>query len=163
MQRAGNSLLCVSVHHSDSDYLDRLRPNLDLARRWSRDLGVPLELRPSIQTWTRRYRGHGTSMLPFEDEDPETSWEICPCKLSRQIHDGALWKCPALAYLPIQAKFVWLDRAWDRYLAYRPLPPTADEQEVRAFLSQADEPWCRMCPAARRPFAPPNPLRPSLP
>ena len=158
--KAGNTRLCLSIHHSDADYLDRLRPNLELVGRWQQELGLPAEVRPSIRNWTRRYRGHGAGMMPFEDGDPSTSWEICACKASRQIHEGALWKCPALAYLPVQAKFVKLDPAWDPYLAYQPLPPTADRQQVRAFLDREEEPWCAMCPAARRPFAPPNPLRP---
>ena len=57
-------------------------------------------------------------MLPFEDDRPRQSWEICSTKACKQLHDGKLWKCPPLAYLKLQETKYNLSPKWDPYLGY---------------------------------------------
>ena len=62
-------------------------------------------MRPSVVHWLAQYKGFGDKMEPFEDNNPKSSWNACVSKLCVQLHQGKLWKCPALAYLPMQAKY----------------------------------------------------------
>ena len=118
-----------------------------------------METWQSHGNWTRRYLGFGADMLPFEDGRPRQSWEICPARNCKQLHDGKLWKCAPLAYLGLQKAKYQLSSKWDPYLRYQPLEPTCTDAELDGFLAREDEASCAMCPAERRPFELPVPLR----
>ena len=92
------------------------------------DKGAEVEVRPSIQHWIRQYQGFGDTMEPYEDNDPKNSWKYCVSKLCVQLHEGKLWKCPALAYLPMQAEKYNLSEKWDPYLKYVPLDQECGEK-----------------------------------
>jgi MoaA/NifB/PqqE/SkfB family radical SAM enzyme len=151
--------LIVSVHHDSEEYRERLKPVFDLLEAWRRDRKVLIELRPSDKNWTRRYEGFGNAMAPFDDGDPRSSWEICPARHCKQLHDGQIWKCAPLAYLPMQKGKYRLSEKWDPYLAYRPLDPGCSNAELQTFAALEDEAACGMCPAKQRFFELPNPLR----
>ncbi|MCK1652147.1 radical SAM protein [Bradyrhizobium sp. 149] len=155
----GNASLALSVHHNDPSYLEKLRPAFDLLAAWQRDHGTVVETRQSDQGWTRRYLGSGAEMLPFEDDRSRQSWEVCPAKYCKQLHDGQLWKCPPLAYLNLQKAKYDLSPKWDPYLRYKPLDPTCTDRELVEFLQREDEQACSMCAAEVRRFSLPNPLR----
>ena len=155
----GNADLALSIHHDGAGYLERLRPVLELLATWQRDHGTIVHTWHSHEGWTRRYLGFGAEMLPFEDGRPRQSWEICPAKNCKQLHDGKLWKCPPLAYLALQKAKYELSNKWDPYLKYRPLDAGCTDDELDEFLALEDEAACSMCAAERLPFRPPNPLR----
>lgn len=155
----GNAGLALSIHHQDTAYVERLRPVFDLLANWQRDHGTTVETRQSHEGWTRRYLGFGDAMLPFEDGQPRQSWEVCPARYCKQLHDGKLWKCPPLAYLELQKSKYNLSPKWDPYLRYRPLDITCTDCELDDFLALEDEQACAMCSAEVRRFALPNPLR----
>lgn len=163
MRDAGNSLLSLSIHHDAPEYRKRLAPTIDLLRSWQADYGTAISIRPSFKFWTRRYEGIGAEMMPYEDNDPRRSWEICPSKYCRQLFDGKLWKCPPITYLGMQKRKYGLAEKWDPYLAYQPLSPDCSDDELRAFLKRQEESICNMCPAYPRNFSLPNPMeRPKL-
>ena len=156
---AGNTDLWLSVHHDDPAYTERLRPVRELLANWQREHGTAIDIRPSHARWTRRYRGFGGDMLPFEDGRPRESWKICPAKWCKQLIDGKIWKCAPLAYLGMQKAKYELSEKWDPYLRYRPLDPSCSDRELDEFLALEDEPACSMCSAERRRFTLPNPMR----
>jgi hypothetical protein len=155
----GNASIALSVHHRDPEYLERLRPVFDLLEGWQRDHGTVVETRHSDRRWTRRYLGFGAGMLPYEDGKTRKSWEICPAKHCKQLHDGKLWKCSPLAYLGLQKEKYDLSPKWDPYLQYKPLEPNCSDRELDEFLRREDEEACSMCSAEVRSFSLPNPLR----
>ena len=159
MAAAGNTNLRLSVHHDDAVYTERLRPVRELLANWQRGHGIAVHVRPAHTRWTRRHRGFGDDMLPFEDGRPRRSWEICPSRWYKQLHDGKIWKCPPLAYLGMQKARYELSEQWDPYLRYRPLDPSCGDRELDAFLAIEDEAVCSMCSAEPRRFALPNPMR----
>ena len=159
LEADGNASLALSVHHNDPTYLERLRPAFDLLAAWQRDHGTIVETRQSDEGWTRRYLGSGAEMLPFEDGRSRQSWEICPARYCKQLHDGKLWKCPPLAYLNLQKAKYDLSPKWDPYLRYAPLAPTCTDRELDEFLQREDEQACSMGSAEVLRFSLPNPLR----
>jgi hypothetical protein len=155
----GNADLVLSIHHDEAGYLARLRPVFELLEAWKRDHGIAVRTWNSHKSWTRRYLGTGAAMLPFEDEQPRRSWEICPSRLCKQLHDGKLWKCAPLAYLGMQKAKYGLSEKWDPYLRYSALDPTCADGDLDRFLALEDEAVCSMCSAEHRRFSLPNPMR----
>ncbi len=152
--------LGVSVHHdSNPEYIEKFKPVFKLIKDW-REKGALIELRPSIKRWLRQYKGYGDMMEPYEDNDPESSWKACVSRLCVQLHEGKLWKCPALAYLPMQAKKYNLSEKWQPYLKYVPLDSDCTDQELKEFFMRKSESYCSMCPASEDYFEPKNPLLP---
>jgi hypothetical protein len=157
MARDGRTELSMSIHHNSIPYLQRIRPMIELAQSWRESHGIRVEIVRSYANWTRRYLGHGESMMPFEDGDPSASWNICPAKHCTQIFEGKLWKCAPLTYLKVLNQKIKLSSAWDRYLSYAPLSPDCTDEELVSFLAKEEEDVCSMCPATVRPFRLPDP------
>tara|TARA_Y100000022_G_scaffold199244_1_gene211271 strand:+ start:5802 stop:6539 length:738 start_codon:yes stop_codon:yes gene_type:complete len=157
--RKTRTVLGVSIHHDSPEYNKRFAPVYKLMREWM-DKGAEIEVRPSIQHWIRQYQGFGNTMEPYEDNDPKNSWKYCVSKLCVQLHEGKLWKCPALAYLPMQAEKYNLSEKWDPYLKYVPLDQECSEKELRDFFTRREESFCKMCPNAEHYFTPDSPLKP---
>ena len=150
--------LVISVHHDAPDYARALEPVRTLVEGWQAAHKLRVAWRPSFRYWTRRYHGYGSSMKPFADGDQRASWDNCPAKECVQLFEGKLWKCPALAYLPMQHAKYRLGDEWQPYLRYQALGPYAELRQIAAFLAQEDEPACLMCPAKPPRFDKPNPL-----
>jgi hypothetical protein len=161
LAEAGLARLEISVHHGSDAYRGRLEPVIALVESWIGDYGIDVRYVHSHERWTRRYKGFGAAMKPFEDRDPKRSWKSCPARRCPQIHEGALWKCAPLAFLPMQDRKYGLSDKWAPYLAYRPLQPDCSDRELRAFLRRKTEPSCAMCAARPERFAPglPFPVR----
>jgi hypothetical protein len=152
--------LGVSVHSDgDPEYRKKFEPVYQLMKEWIAK-GAPVEMRPSIIHWIRQYKGFGDKMEPYEDNDPKKSWKYCVSKLCVQLHEGKLWKCPALAYLPMQAEKYNLSEKWDPYLKYVPLDSACTKEELKEFFTRKEESFCSMCPAKEEFFTPQNPLLP---
>jgi len=159
LARDGNAALYLSVHHDMPEYVERLRPGRELVERWVRDYGIQYIIVRSFEWWTRRYRGQGSAMEPYEDGQPRASWEQCPARYCPQLFEEQLWKCPALAYLRMQNAKHRLSARWSPYLKYQPLAPDCTDGELVEFFAREDEPSCSMCPAAPEKFTMPVPLR----
>lgn len=154
------TVLGVSVHSdNDPEYMEKFEPVYKLMRNWM-DKGAEVELRPSVVRWIRQYKGFGDKMEPYEDNNPKKSWKHCVSKLCVQLHEGKLWKCPALAYLPMQAKKYNLNEKWEPYLKYVPLSHDCNDIELKKFFTKREEEYCKMCPADEHYFIPESPLLP---
>ncbi|BCJ90789.1 radical SAM protein [Terrihabitans soli] len=160
LEKHGPSELVVSVHHGSPEYLSRLEPVRALLAGWQQaHPRVSFSYTPSAGRWTRRYLGEGADMKPFTDKNPRTSWDICPARTCAQLHDGKIWKCAPLAYLPMQAEKFGLGPEWDPYLAYKPLEPGSSSKEIAEFFGRKEENVCSMCSAKKRLFDLPLPYR----
>lgn len=155
----GNARIELSVHSDDESYLKRVLPAIGLMHQWQKAHGTLIHIGKSFRHWHRRYLGEGAAMQPFDDGDARASWEDCPARYCVQMHEGAIWKCPQIAYLAQQDAKVGLGAAWDPYRGYVPLRPDCSDADLAAFLAREDEVICGMCPAHRRIFAPGSPMR----
>ena len=148
LAEAGNVVLEISVHHASPAYTDRLAPTVEMLRGWARTYRFPVRLLPSFGNWTRRYKGIGADMEPYEDEKPRESWEHCPARYCPQIFEAKIWKCAPIAYLRMQHEKYGLSDKWQGYLTYDPLEPGCTDAELVEFFSREEEPVCAMCPAS---------------
>ena len=161
MLLAAGATLAVSIHSKEHpNYIKKFKSGYQLAKQWKNDLGVTVEFWDTNKEWVRQYKGFGDTMMPFEDNNPRKSWEVCISKYAMQLHEGKLWKCPALAYLPMQAKKYNLSEKWEPYLKYKPLDVDCTDDELEEFLNREDEPTCSMCPMNRDVYTKPDPTLP---
>jgi hypothetical protein len=156
--RHSNSFVDVSIHHGSAEYQARLAPVRDLVQSWRRQ-GVQVNYVESYKNWTRRYKGQGPAMEPYEDGRPRQSWEHCPAKHAKQLFEGKLFKCAPLTYLRLQHARHGLSEKWQPYLTYQPLSPDCSDKELRGFCAREEEIYCSMCPAQPERFILPIPLR----
>ena len=159
ISRDGNAVIQLSVHHDSATYLDAIAPHVQLFEDWIRQYGLSFRVSLSHEGWTRRYRGFGHAMEPFEDGNIRASWEHCPSRLCRQVFEGKLWKCSPIAYLRLQDGKYELSERWRPYLAYQPLRSDCSDAELSAFIGKQEEPICAMCPAEPQRIRPGSPLR----
>jgi hypothetical protein len=156
--RAG---MLVTIHHDSPVYQQKVKEILSLLRVWQSVHRFAAQIEESSRRWTRRYKGHGATMLPFEDDDARASWEHCIARSCRQLFRGRLWKCSPIAYLQLQKeRYPALSSQWDRYLGYLPLGPTCSDEQLDQFLRREEEEICTMCAASPEPFTKPDPLIP---
>lgn len=153
-----NARIYLSIHHQSPEYLEELRPNLELLRKWEREHRLRISIYRSFADWRRTYLGRGPGMQPYDDRQPRKSWQNCAARYCPQLFEARIWKCSPLAYLRMQNRKVALSEAWNPYLAYEPLPQDCSDDRMREFFAQEDEPHCGMCPAAPERFAMPLPL-----
>jgi hypothetical protein len=159
LRRDGNAILNLSIHHESPEYREKLAPIMDLVSGWVRTHGIRVEYYQSSRNWTRRYKGFGEAMEPFEDRAPRRSWEVCTAKWCPQVFEGRIWKCAPLAYLPMQHARFGLSAKWAPYLGYRPLVPGCGDEEIDAFFAREEESHCNMCAANPPRFDLPVPIR----
>jgi hypothetical protein len=150
MQEVGNIHMDVSIHHGSWQWGTLIGPTMQLVDAWVRTYGIQVRIRESFKNWRLQYQGQGADMQPFEDGNPQASYDICPAKECPQLFEGAIWKCPPLAYLPMQNEKYRLSEKWAPYLAYEPLQPGCSDEELEAFFRKGVEPVCSMCPATPR-------------
>ena len=154
-----HATLYLSIHHDDPVYREKLKPVFELLNGWIREHRIRAALYKSHTNWTRRYKGEGAAMEPYEDANPRQSWEKCPARYCMQLFEGKLWKCGPLAYLQLQDRRFGLAPKWAPYLNYQPLSPECTEAELREFTSRQEESSCGMCPARPEKFKLPIPIR----
>ena len=139
-----DTILTISLHPLTSRRQeDLVNDAVNLARQYQ-DKGLRLNIARSTSRWRKPYREEGAAMLPFADGDPEKSFSCCgsPCPT---LHQGKLWKCPPLAYLPLIVDSLETKRFWEPYLQYKPLEIDASEEKLAAF-AKGDSQFCDMCP-----------------
>jgi len=159
MKREPRIRLDISIHHDSPEYEAKLGEVRMHLAQWVRDHDISYRLSPSYGRWTRRYKGHGSDMQPYEDNNPQASWDHCSARSCKQLLDGKIWKCAPLAYLPMQNAKYPLSDQWKPYLAYQPLDPGCSDAEMAEFLRRKAESACGMCPAKPERFDLPNPMR----
>lgn len=148
--------LDITRHSVEPAYLAKLDQIVAFVRdAWH----IEPTFRDSQKDWTHIYKGHGKDVMPFSDGDRRKSWKACVSKWCMQLHEGKLWKCPPVAYLPMQHTKFGLSPKWEPYLKYRPLEPDCSDAELEAFCQRQDEDVCNMCPANPVKFVKPDPSK----
>ena len=95
------------------------------------------------------YKGYGINSEPFEDNDPEQSWNNCRAgQKCFQLYESNIYKCCMTAYLQLQKDKYGdlLSKKWDPYLKYIPLSFDSTDDEIIEFFNRKAEPVCGMCP-----------------
>ncbi|SLN45624.1 radical SAM protein [Oceanibacterium hippocampi] len=146
---ATNTRVALTIHSKDPTYMKRVREFEDALNIHGEKTGVNLFHNDRTDVWSHYYKGVGSTMRPFDDKNPRQSWEKCPCRFCPQIHENRLWKCPPIAYLPMQLKkFGLTDHPqWRDYARYDSLGLEGSDAEFEDFLTREEEPICGMCPA----------------
>lgn len=146
-------ILDVSIHSDSQKYAKVMTPKLKIVREW-RDKGanviisdVALNKWDDYSRWRHFYIGEGENIMPFEDNNPEESWNNCPAgQICFQLHEGHIWKCAPLAFLPLmKKKYPNISEKWDPYLKYKPLTSDCSDEEINEFFSRGCESVCSMC------------------
>ncbi len=154
-------ILRLTVHHQSEEYQAKGREILALINGWRKQYFFELIVEEASERWTRRHRGFGAGVLPFEDDNPRKSWENCPAKNCMQLFRNRLWKCSPIAYLRLQKEaHPGISSLWDRYLRYDGLGPGCSDAELETFIQWQDEGICGMCAMAPKAFEKPSPLIP---
>ncbi len=160
-----NFKLSISIHGSSDniEYKKRMKKNLDVVNRWIKEYKIDVSMEPSVGSWRKIYKGFGTTSEPYEDGNPEESWSNCHCEQDCfQLHAEHIYKCPPMAYLPLQKKKYGplLSEKWDPYLKYIPLTPDCSDEEIVEFFNRKCESVCGMCPKNVIEFKKNDPLLP---
>jgi hypothetical protein len=134
--------LFLSVHYNKPAEV------IELVESWGKD-GVPVTIFDYAinKDWRKFYKGHGSEMEPFSDENPRQSWEKCNAKNYFQLFDGKMWKCANIAYLILAKRALNISKKWDEYLAYQPLSPDESKSAITQFFKREEESICSMCPS----------------
>ena len=103
---------------------------------------------PEKTLWEKFYHGYGKNMMPYTDNEPETSWQNCTAKCP-QLYNGKLHKCAPLTFLPLMNDKYGLNEAWKPYLEYKGLSPECSDEELFNWLNLKSEKFCGMCPKKR--------------
>lgn len=156
--------LSISIHSDGSispKYQEKISKALDLARKWQEANGIELHVGDSLNEWVRGYKGFGSEIMPFEDNNAQRSWDNCVTgQQCFQLFEDCLWKCAPLAYLRLQDRRFHLSDEWKPYLQYQPLSPDCTDDEIIEFFNRKAESVCSMCPSDPQNFTKMNPLLP---
>lgn len=156
-----NITLIVSIHGDDHAYNAKMNDIRLLVNEWIKEYKIQVKFVDSYNGWLRFYKGFGNYMMPFEDGDPQASWDSCIAGQDCfQLLDGKIYKCAPLAYLPFQKQKYQLSNKWDHYLTYKPLEPGSTDDEVKEFFGRQAESYCAMCPKNPEMFKKQSPTLP---
>jgi hypothetical protein len=152
-------VLYISIHSNDSEYLKKFEDVKKLVDQWVEKYEIKVTYEKQ-ENWSLPYRGIGNKIEPFNDGDYYESWNNCPTgQKCFQLLDGNIYKCSALAYLPMLNNQINLSSKWDPYLEYKPLTPDCSDQDIIDFFNKGAEKFCSMCPSKPRYFEKPNPFK----
>lgn len=155
-----NCVLHISIHGTSDKYNNLVDKINQTIAEWQTSYKFEVIMEPQT-LWSRGYQGYGKDMLPFEDNNPEASWNHCPSgQECFTLIDNVIYKCAPLAYLPLLDKKFRLNEKWNPYLSYKPLTPTATDAEIEEFFARKAESVCTMCPSSFQIFEKPDPLIP---
>lgn len=143
--------LKISKHGTNNEYNVLWNSIVEQVTIWQEQYKIAVNLWQSDQVWFKAYKGFGSNIEPYEDNDPQSSWDNCITGQDCwQIHDGKIYKCAPLAYLPMLNEKYKLSSKWDHYLTYEPLEPTCTDLELEEFFNRKAESYCAMCPKNRQ-------------
>lgn len=154
--------LTISNHSTSEEYDKKLEAALDIVDRWKET--YDFEVFVDLSDWARVYKGFGKTFQPFEDKNPQKSWDNCVSgQQCFQLYNNKIFKCCMTAYLSLQKEKYKdrLSKKWDPYLKYNPLQPDANESEILEFFQRGAESVCGMCPANPQSFEHRDPLLPT--
>lgn len=143
-------ILSISFHDNSKEYMKKIINNIMLVKKWEKDHGITVTFNKEYEKWNTIYKGYGSNILPFEDNNPKQSWDNCYMNgKCFQLHEGKIWKCPPITYLPLQKEKYGnlLSPKWDPYLKYKPLEPTCSDKDIIEFFNRKEESVCGMCPS----------------
>lgn len=184
--RENKCILQISIHGNETTkkYYEKIRKVFSLVDEWEKKYNIKVinckndgefqNLKPTDDEtyvvyrdmksdWSRSYQGFGINSLPFEDNDPEKSWDNCVAgKQCFQLYEGKIYKCCMTAYLNLQKKKYgnMLSKKWDKYLKYIPLEPSSSNEEIIDFFNKKSELVCGMCPKNPQVFSKKDPTIP---
>ena len=146
-----NCILSVSIHSTPKNekYADKLNKSFEILDRWQETYGITIFKNDMYNNWYMAYKGYGINSEPFEDNDPEQSWNNCRAgQKCFQLYESNIYKCCMTAYLQLQKDKYGdlLSKKWDPYLKYIPLYPDCTDKEIIEFFNRKAEPVCGMCP-----------------
>ena len=142
-----NCGLKISKHGTNTEYNELWKSIESIALEWKEKYNINVDFWKSDVVWFEMYKGFGNSMEPFEDNNPEESWNNCVTGQDCfQIHEGNIYKCAPLAYLPMTGQMYNLSDKWDHYLTYKPITPNCTDKELEDFFNRKAESYCGMCP-----------------
>ena len=131
-----NTTLYVSKHYNSVEYNDKFDSIVDYLEQQQ----IKYKIYRNDKTWFEIYK---PTLLPHEDNDPESSWHNCPTYQDCfQLYDGAIWKCPPVAYINLMSKKYKLDPKWDTYLKYKALQPDCTDKQIVEFFNRGAEFVC---------------------
>ena len=141
-----NTMLTISLHPLESKRQEAVVNDALILAYQHQEKGLQLRIVANKRRWKKYYQGEGNTILPFMDGAPEKSAQSCSTIQCKTLHQGKLWKCPPLAYLPLIADRLETKRFWEPYLRYEPLGIDASDETIAAFI-KGDSLFCDMCPA----------------
>lgn len=110
-----------------------------------------IDVGPEGTSWERFYHGYGKNIRPYNDGDPQASWDNCTSKCP-QLYEGRIHKCAPLTFLPLMDRKFGLSEEWKPYLEYTGLSPVCTDEELVGFFNKGAEAFCGMCPINRPKF-----------
>lgn len=134
--------LVVSLHPVSPSQERVINDAQVLLAKWH-SRGLAAEVSDSPDVWYWMFEGSGAEMRPAKS-NPEKAFAACPNKICSIIHEGKLFKCAQLAFLPLIADKLLHRDEWDEYLGHRPLSVDASDEKISAYLDQPS-PDCSMC------------------
>lgn len=143
----------VSIHYNSPEYLKQLEE----VKLWAAEHSLPIRWRESFRDWSLYYTGAGASARPFNDGNPQASWDICASRWCMQVYNGNLHKCPPMAYLPMHVEKFGGEK-WKPYIR-KGLSPMCTDKELLEFVHRRAESCCGMCPSKPQPISKPDPMR----
>lgn len=154
-----NHIIQLSRHFEHGDFEVQFGNIVELLESWKSKHGINYTISDSFNKWTQRYLEKDGKIHPFTDNNQRQSWEVCKCRTCISLHEGKIWKCPIMAYLPMALKKTGQleDEQWQPYLKYKPLEPDYSDAELVEFLAREDEAVCKMCPSKNIPIVKPDP------
>lgn len=142
--------LKISKHGTNTEYNELWKSIVNTANEWKKQYDIAVNLWEADVVWFKIYKGFGNNIEPYEDNDPEESWNNCITGQDCwQIYNGNIYKCAPLAYLPMLNEKYRLSEKWKHYLTYQPLSPSCTDEELREFFNRKAESYCAMCPKKR--------------
>lgn len=156
-----NCKITLSQHGDSENYNKSFLPAQQILLEWAEKYQIDVEIVPCHTYWFEIYKGYGNNMMPYEDNDPEESWNNCITGQDCfQLLDNKIYKCCMLAYLPYQAKKYKLSPKWDHYLTYAPLTSDCTDDAIIEFFNKKAESYCGMCPKNPRQITTNDPTTP---
>jgi len=142
--------LHLSVHARDDKYLDSINNSIETMLRWEKDYGLKITFGDNVKNWNRFYKGVGREMRPFDDGNPNQSYQVCHSWYCVNLVENKLWKCPQIANLHLVADKFKLNEVseWKRYLGYKGLSVGCSDEELNKFVNRKAEAICSMCPSS---------------
>ena len=140
-------LVRVSIHSVKKEYISKIDPCIKTLKKWQA-LGLNLRIEDYVSDWSSRYI-EGNLIEPYEDKNPQESWNICRSKFCTILLDGHIHKCAAIAFLPLMKKEGKTSPKFDEYLKYKPIHYSDSLENIANFFQTNSKPEsiCNMCPS----------------